>query len=104
EEQRASLGLLDDARLRRRRLGVRATHVTEQLALDELARDRRAVDRDEPALAAARAMDGLGIDLLADTRLTGEQHLLARFGELAKLSTEEGECGVGRGDGTEWIV
>ena len=52
EEQRAALGLLEAADLARVRAGERAALVAEQLALDQLARDRRHVDGDERAAAA----------------------------------------------------
>ena len=54
EEERAAVGLLElaDALLRRAR--ERALLVAEQLALDELGRDRGAVDLDERAVARGR--------------------------------------------------
>src|SRR6478735_2430688 len=55
----------------RRRVGARA--VAEQLALDQLPRDRGAVDGDEPALALARVVDGARVDLLAHPRLTDDE-------------------------------
>src|SRR5262249_10924760 len=56
------------------RAGERAARVAEQLALDELGGELRAVDRLERAAAAARAMDRLGDVLLAGAGLAEEQH------------------------------
>src|SRR5712671_2372951 len=56
EEQRAAVGLLELAEVARGRPGERALLVAEQLRLDELGRDRRAVDGDERPLAARAAL------------------------------------------------
>src|SRR5262249_55438114 len=57
------------------RAGERARLVAEQLALEQIARDRGAVDRDERALRARPGVvDRLREDLLAGAALSREQH------------------------------
>ena len=58
EEQHAAVGLLDAARLGGDRAGERAALVAEQLRLEQLVGQRRAVDGDERPVAAARARGG----------------------------------------------
>jgi hypothetical protein len=75
EEQRAALGLLEAAAPRALRAGERAALVPEQLALEQVLRDRRRVDRDERtrgarAVTVQRARD----ELLAGPRFAGDQH------------------------------
>ena len=53
EQQRAAVRQLELAELARRRAGERAALVAEELALEQLARQRRAVDRDEGLRSAA---------------------------------------------------
>ena len=101
EKQRPALGLLDDAGLRHRRLRVRAARVAEQLALHQLARQRRAVDRHERPAPAARAVDRVRVDLLARAGLAGEQELLPRLGQLADPLAHAREGGVHRRDRPE---
>ena len=75
EEQHAAVGLLDASRLGADRAGERAALVAEQLRLEELIGQRRAVDRDERPVAAARAVvDEARDDFLAGARLAGEEH------------------------------
>src|SRR5690242_5671115 len=52
EEERAALGLLEASDRARCRAGECPLLMAEKLALDELARDRRHVDRDERTAAA----------------------------------------------------
>ena len=55
--------------------GERAALVAEQLALDQLGGNRRAVDLDErPRRERALAVDVRGQQLLAGARFAGEQH------------------------------
>ena len=75
EEQRAALRLLEAPGRACRRAGEGALLVAEQLALDQLARDRRHVDRDERAVAAlAVVVQRAGDQLLAGAALAGDQH------------------------------
>src|SRR6185436_7538781 len=60
QEQRAAVRGLDQARLAALRRRVRALLVAEQLALDELLGDGRAVDGDQLTLAPAGLVDGVG--------------------------------------------
>ena len=55
QEQRAALGLLEAAASQLLRAGERAALVAEQLGLEQIARNRRGVQRDE-GLAGARAV------------------------------------------------
>ncbi len=75
EEQRAAGGRLDQAELALLRVGERAALVAEELRLEQIARDRRAVELDErrvpaPAVEVQRARD----QLLAGSGLAGDQH------------------------------
>ena len=55
--------------------GERAAHVAEELALEEVRRDRAAVDADEGLLRArARVVDGVGDHLLARPALARDEH------------------------------
>ena len=75
EEDRAAVGLLELADLLLGRAGERSLLVAEQLGLDQLLGNGRAVDLDE-ALAAAQAVavDGARDELLADAALALDQH------------------------------
>src|SRR5262249_19569325 len=74
EKERAALGELHLPGLHRGRPGERTPLVTEQLALEERLRDRRAVDRDErAALALAQLMNRAGEQLLPRPGLAEEQ-------------------------------
>ena len=61
--------------VRVRRAGEGALLVAEQLALDQVARDRRHVDGDERAVPAlAVVVQGAGDELLAGAGLAGDHH------------------------------
>ncbi len=71
EQQRAALGHLEQPFLVDRRAGERALLVAEQLRLDQVLRDGRAVDLDErPFGPLAVVVDGVGDQLLAGAVLT----------------------------------
>ena len=75
EEQRAALGLLEAARRARVGAGEGALLMAEQLALDQVARDRRHVDGDErPGLALAVIVQRARDQFLAGARLAGNHH------------------------------
>src|SRR5262249_14212398 len=70
EEEGAAVRLLEEAAPLLLRTGERAALVAEQLALDELARDGRAVDLHEGPVGARRqAVDGARDELLARAAL-----------------------------------
>ena len=74
EEEHAAVGLLDAAGLGVDRAGERAALVAEQLRLEQLIGQRRAVDGDERAMAPPRAVvDEPSHDLLAGARFPGQQ-------------------------------
>src|SRR5690606_17305565 len=74
EEDDAAVGDLEQAALGGLGVGEGAALVAEQLALDELLGERRAVDRDERARAARAArVDGARDDVLAGAALAEEQ-------------------------------
>ena len=73
EEQRAAVGQLDLAVGGLDRAGERALLVAEQLALEQVLGDRRAIDGDELALAAARFVNRAGEQFLAGAA-GAEQH------------------------------
>ena len=86
QEDRAAVGQLELAAPERRRAGERALLVTEQLALDELGRDRRAVHLDErPRRERALAVDVRGEQFLAGARTPREQHAHVRSRHLRRL-------------------
>ena len=75
EEQRAAVRLLELAGRALDRAGEGAALVAEQLALDQLARDRRHVERHERALAAlAVVVQRARHQLLAGAGLAGDHH------------------------------
>ena len=75
EEQRAAARLLELARHRPVGAGEGALLVAEELALDQVPRDRRHVDRDErPGLAQAVVVQRPRHQLLAGAALAGDHH------------------------------
>ena len=67
--------------------GERAALVAEQLRLEQLLGQRRAIQRHErPALAGGRGMDEPRHDFLAGPRLAGHQHGGVRRGHLRRLA------------------
>ena len=85
EKQRAAVGLLEQAALLRLGVGEGAALVAEQLALQQVLRNRRAVHLDERPFATAGrvAPDQVGDQLLAGARLALHQH--RRVGGLGDL-------------------
>ena len=74
EEQHATRRHLDLSGFRLLRAGERAALVAEQLGLEQLFRERRAVDRDERTVAPRRCpMNQSGDHFLAGTRLALEK-------------------------------
>ena len=70
EEQRAAIGELEPADAVAHRAGEGAADMAEELALEQFARDRRAVDADQrPVAAAAGLVDGARDQLLAGAGL-----------------------------------
>src|SRR6185436_4321814 len=87
EEQRRAVGHLEASDLTRERSGVCAALATEQLALEQLAGNRRAVDPHHWAPAPLTGvMDGLREDFLATAGLAEQQHGGRRRGHLLDLS------------------
>src|SRR6202012_3314360 len=85
EEDRAAARGDEQARLGGLGVGERALVVAEQLALEQLGRDRRAVDRDErPAGALAGGVDRARHQLLAGAALAGDQDRRQRRRDLAQ--------------------
>ena len=75
QEQRAAVRQLELPCPVGERAGEASLHVTEQLALDQLGRDRCAVHLDErPSAARAQGMDRPGHELLTGAVLSGDQH------------------------------
>ena len=75
EEQRAAIGQLEAAGLALHGAGERPFFESEQLGLDQLARDRCAIDLDERPVAAAGLFVQRGCDqLLARAALALDQH------------------------------
>jgi hypothetical protein len=83
EEQGAAVGLLELPRAVPDGTGEGAAHVPEQLALDQLRRDGRAVHLDERPVAARRlAVNRARDELLAGAVLAGDEHARRRGGHL----------------------
>src|SRR4051794_14625108 len=79
QEQRPAIGELEAALAAIGGAGERALFVAEDLALEQGLRNRGAVDRDErEAGARAELMNRLRDELLAGTRLTGDEHRCTR--------------------------
>ncbi len=81
QEQRAARRRLDQADLARLRGRVGALLVAEQLAFDQLARDGRAVHRDQRPGAPRQVVDGARVNFLSHAGLADQQDLGARLGE-----------------------
>src|SRR5690606_18483663 len=80
EEDRAAVGELEAADAVTVGAGERALHVPEELALEELVRNRRAVDLDQrPVRPRAPGMDHVRDELLADTGFALDQHAGVRL-------------------------
>ena len=74
EEQRAAISGLKPPGAITHRAGEGAFHVPEELALEQLVRNRRAVHRDQRPLAAeASLVNAAGDDFLAGARLTQDE-------------------------------
>src|SRR5262249_29203763 len=81
EKQRAPLGRADHAGGRIERAGECAAAVAEELAFDELARERRAVERDErPASDRAVLVNEARDDFLACAGLAADEYRQIRRG------------------------
>ena len=75
EQERAAVGLAEQAGARAHRAGEGAARVAEELRLGELRRERGAVEAHERPVGAPRgAHDRLGHPLLAGAALAGEEH------------------------------
>src|SRR6185436_14950873 len=85
QEQRASVGALEETRMPAHGACEAALLVPEKLARCELARQRAAVDGDELAWPRARSMNRLRDELFARARLTKNQHGARRAGDLFDL-------------------
>src|SRR5664280_3045060 len=83
QQQRAAIGLLELADAAAERAGEGAFLVAEQLGLQQILRDRRAIDRDERLLGALRArMQVARQHFLARAAFAGDQHGGIRAGDL----------------------
>src|SRR5690606_35206165 len=81
-EERAALGLLEAALRAHLRAGECTLLVTEELALDQLARDGRHVDRNErPRTALGEIMENARNEFLARAGLAGDHHREVRLRE-----------------------
>ena len=84
EEQGATVGLLEAAEVAPLRAGERAGLVAEQLAFEQLGRDRRGVEGDKRFGGARRlAVQGPRDQFLAGAGLAGDQHRQRRLREAA---------------------
>src|SRR5262245_29955185 len=75
EEECTAVGMLERTATRVDRTGERATPMTEQLARDEILRDRSAIDGDELLVCDLRArVNRARNELFSHTRLTLDEH------------------------------
>src|SRR5687768_1283207 len=85
EQQCAPVGCLEQTGAIGRRAGEGAADVSEELALEQLLRNRGAVDRGEGLFPPrAHPMDGPGDDLLAGAALAGQQYGRRVCGDAAR--------------------
>src|SRR5262249_57833144 len=76
EEERASVGLLEEPNLFGGRAGERASRVAEQLRLDQILRQRRAVDLDPRAVSPVTLLvERVADELLARAALADDEHV-----------------------------
>ena len=95
EEQRPALGRRDDSTTSRVGAGERAAGVPEELALDELERNRAAVDRDEGVVSPlARVVEGGHHELLARAALAGDEDRTRRAGDAVERVQNRANLGV----------
>jgi hypothetical protein len=86
EEDRAAVAEFELAQPLHRRAGERPPFVAEEFALDQIVRDRGAVDRDERfARAGAGLMDRAGEDFLARSRFAVDKYSYFRWCNQADL-------------------
>src|SRR5687767_6036329 len=96
EEQGAVGGVLEEAGLGGLRAGEGAPGMPEQRGLDQLRRDRRAVEAQIRLRRARReAMQAPRHQLLAAARFAFDQHRVGRCGELRNLALQLGERWTG---------
>ena len=102
EEDRAGAGLHEQPGARPLGVGERAADVTEQLALEQRRRHRRAVDRDERLVAARRqVVKRAGDQLLAGAGLAGDQHGGVAVGDPADHLDRLADRGARAGDAVD---
>jgi hypothetical protein len=111
EEERAAVGAPDQALALLVGAGERAAAMAEQLALDEVAREGAAVDRDECAAAAGGVVDRARDQLLAGAGLAADEDRDAGARDLAELidavlelAADGAERDRGRGLGGEIAI
>src|SRR5690606_38937761 len=74
EEERPAVRLDEEPLAVALRVGEGATHVSEELALEEVRRHRGAVDRDTSTAAPTAVVDRARDELLAGPALAGNEH------------------------------
>ena len=99
EEQRASIGLLEVAPALADRPGEAALDVTEELALEELGRNRRHVDGDERLIAArTQRVRRPGEQLLARARLAADEDRQRRWRGALEVTEQRQHVRITRDD------
>jgi hypothetical protein len=89
EQQRAAVGLLEQALVVGVRVGEGAFHVAEQLGFEQRFGNGAAIDRDEGLVGAgAGAVDGARQQFLAGARVAAQQHRGVRLGDHARLGQQ----------------
>ena len=102
EEHRAAVGRFERADAIAIGAGERAAHVTEELALDEVRRDRAAVDDDERLVGARAALHDLGGDeLLAGAVLAVDEAVDVARRDLLEEREELAHRPAGAGERAE---
>src|SRR5690606_24662582 len=105
QEQGAAVGRLELAFARALRAGVGTGLGPEQLGLDQVGRDRAAVERDERAVLHRRVrMHDLGDLLLAGAVRAGDQHRQLRARDLHRQRQQALAGGVGEDEAAQVVV
>src|SRR6185503_20634226 len=96
---RPAVGALEPATVRADRAGEAALLVAEQLGVDELGRDRAAVDaHDRTAVARRARVDGARDDFLARTRLAEDEDRSVGRGDLLHALHDAAQAMIGADD------
>ena len=105
EEDGAAVRAAEEPRAVGDRTGERAAHVTEELALDQVLRDRAAVhDHERAVRARAAPVDGARDQLLAGAALAGHQHRRVGVRDLVDQLRDRAHRGTAADDAVALVL